>query len=281
MPRSVGRTRTRVPQAQPLPGQESARGVDVSIAGVSKTFVSPKGTPVHALEAIDLHIEAGQFVSVLGPSGCGKSTLLSIVAGLSDPTTGSVVIGDERITGPYTPAGVVFQRDLLLEWRDCLDNILLQFEMRGINPKPHREHALELLEMVGIREFHSRYPRELSGGMRQRVSICRALAHDPGLLLMDEPFGALDALTREQLNDDLADICARAGKTVIFITHSIAEAVFLADRVVVMSARPGRVVADLTIDLPKPRVAEVRSSDQFAHLTGQVRDALLREGVLR
>lgn len=262
-------------------GVHANGGVDVKIENVSKTFVSPRGEPVHALEAIDLTIEAGQFVSVLGPSGCGKSTLMSITAGLSSSTTGSISIGGERIVKPYTPAGVVFQRDLLLEWRDCLDNILLQFEMRGMKSAAYRERAFELLEMVGVRDFHSRYPRELSGGMRQRVSICRALAHDPGLLLMDEPFGALDALTREQLNDDLADICARASKTVIFITHSISEAVFLADRVIVMSARPGRVVADFQVDLPKPRVADARSSDRFARLTGVVRNTLLEEGVLR
>jgi NitT/TauT family transport system ATP-binding protein len=255
-------------------------GVQVRIDGVTKRFTPPRGEPVQAVERVDLTIAAGEFVSVLGPSGCGKSTLMSMIAGLADATTGEIRIDGQRIAGPYTPAGVVFQRDLLLEWRDCLANILIQFEMRGKKAEPYRARALELLEMVGIRDFHGRYPRELSGGMRQRVSICRALAHDPGLLLMDEPFGALDAMTREQLNDDLADICARTNKTVIFITHSITEAIFLGDRVVVMSARPGRVVADFKIDLPKPRVAEVRGTEEFAVLTAKVRGALEAEGVL-
>jgi NitT/TauT family transport system ATP-binding protein len=272
---------TETPSNPPLTAAAPpSGGVEVRLTKVSKTFVPPRGQPVEALEPVDLMIEAGQFVSVLGPSGCGKSTLMSIVAGLEDATSGAVQIDGSLIDGPYTPAGVVFQRDLLLEWRTCLDNILLQFEMRGLKSKPYRDRAFELLDMVGIRDFHRRYPRELSGGMRQRVSICRALAHDPGLLLMDEPFGALDALTREQLNDDLADICAKTSKTVIFITHSIAEAVFLADRVVVMSARPGRIVADFDIDLPRPRLAETRTTDQFSAMTRKVRVALLDEGVL-
>lgn len=255
-------------------------GVAVNIRQVSKSFEPVGGKPVRALEQINFSIEQGEFISVLGPSGCGKSTLMSIVAGLAEPSMGYVEINSERIEGPYTPAGVVFQRDLLLEWRTCMENVLLQFEMRGMKPKPHEGRARELLEMVGIADFHGRYPRELSGGMRQRVSICRALAHDPGLLLMDEPFGALDALTREQLNDDLAEICAQANKTVLFITHSIAEAVFLSDRVIVMSARPGRVVGDFRIPLPKPRTAEIRSTDEFARLTGELRSALLEEGIL-
>lgn len=270
---------TAAPVSQPA-SRQATGGVEVLVKDVTKKFIPPRGQPVQALTPVNLTIEPGQFLSVLGPSGCGKSTLMSIVAGLADATSGEVRIDGSRIDGPYTPAGVVFQRDLLLEWRTCLDNILLQFEMRGLKPKAYHQRALELLDMVGIRDFHGRYPRELSGGMRQRVSICRALAHDPGLLLMDEPFGALDAMTREQLNDDLAEICAKTNKTVIFITHSIAEAIFLGDRVVVMSARPGRIVADFNIDLPKPRIAEVRASEQFANLTREVRGALLEEGVI-
>ena len=266
--------------ATALTSRPSGGGVHLEVDNVTKRFTPPRGEPVQALEQINLTIGAGELVSVLGPSGCGKSTLMSMIAGLTPATTGEIRIDGQRVEEPYTPAGVVFQRDLLLEWRNCLDNILLQFEMRGKASAPYRERALDLLEMVGIRDFHRRYPRELSGGMCQRVSICRALAHDPGLLLMDEPFGALDAMTREQLNDDLADICARANKTVVFITHSIAEAIFLGDRVVVMSARPGRVVADFRIDLPKPRVAEVRGTEEFAMLTGKIRRALDEEGVL-
>jgi NitT/TauT family transport system ATP-binding protein len=258
-----------------------AESVAVEIDRVSKRFWPPKGSPVDALKRVNLRVASGEFLSVLGPSGCGKSTLLSIVAGLEPATSGEVRIGGARITGPYKPAGVVFQRDLLLEWRNCLDNILIQFEMRGQRPAPYRKRALELLELVGIADFAKRYPRELSGGMRQRVSICRALAHDPDLLLMDEPFGALDAITREQLNDDLARLCAETGKTVIFITHSISEAVFLGHRVIVMSPRPGRIIKELKVDLPAVRTADVRAMPEFTAYSTELRQALFNEGILR
>lgn len=259
---------------------DSQRNIAVQVDNVYKRFWPPKGEPVDALTNINLEVTSGEFLSVLGPSGCGKSTLLSIIAGLDGPTLGTVRINGDLIDGPYKPAGVVFQRDLLLEWRNCLENILLQFEMRGQRSKDYRDRAMELLELVGIAEFAERYPRELSGGMRQRVSICRALAHDPDLLLMDEPFGALDAITREQLNDDLAELCAKTGKTVIFITHSITEAVFLGHRVIVMSPRPGRIVRDVPIELPRRRDGDVRGTPEFTAYATDLRQALVSERVL-
>jgi NitT/TauT family transport system ATP-binding protein len=249
----------------------SARALQV--AGLTKEFPSDDGTIV-ALAGVDLTIAPGEFVSVLGPSGCGKSTMMTIMAGLDAPTGGRVTLGDRPVTGPLLEAGVMFQRDLLLDWRSCEDNVLLQFQMRGLATAPHRERARELLEMVGMARFARRYPRELSGGMRQRVAICRALVHRPPLLFMDEPFGALDALTREGLNVELGELAARAGTSVLFVTHGIDEAAFLADRVVVMSPRPGRIVGEVRIDLPRPRPIEVREHPEFVRYTGRLRRML-------
>jgi NitT/TauT family transport system ATP-binding protein len=251
----------------------------VEIRGVQKTFLSIRGA-VHALTETSLAIRQGEFVSIVGPSGCGKSTLLSLIAGLDAPSTGTVLIEGQEVRGPHESLGVVFQRDLLLDWRTVMDNVLLQLEMRGRVPKAHAAKAGELLDMVGLQGFHSRYPRELSGGMRQRVAICRALVHDPLLLLMDEPFGALDAMSRDRLNVDLNRICSETKKTVIFITHSIAEAVFLGDRVVVMSSRPGRVVADMAIEAAHPRDLSFRETSEFAGYVRQVRRIFEAEGVL-
>lgn len=271
----------------PLQGTQPVRGTqgdatsqgtaEVRIAGVSKMFRSLSGSVI-ALADFSMDVAKGEFVSLLGPSGCGKSTLLNLVAGLDRPTRGSITIGGTVVKGPFTRCGIVFQRDLLLEWRTALRNVLLQFELRGENPDKHMNRALELLELVGIQDFRDHYPRQLSGGMRQRVSICRALAHDPELMLMDEPFGALDALTREQLNDDLARICSHTGKTVIFITHSIAEAVFLSDRVVVMSPRPGRVVGEVMVGLGKARDRQLRATPEFSERVRAVRRILDSEG---
>ena len=251
----------------------------VEIRGVQKTFLSARGA-VHALTETSLAVRQGEFISIVGPSGCGKSTLLSLVAGLDAPSTGTVRIEGQEVRGPHESLGVVFQRDLLLDWRTVMDNVLLQLEMRGQAPKAHAAKARELLDMVGLQGFHSRYPRELSGGMRQRVAICRALVHDPLLLLMDEPFGALDAMSRDRLNVDLNRICSETKKTVIFITHSISEAVFLGDRVVVMSSRPGRVVADIAIEAPHPRDLSFRETSEFAGYVRQVRTIFEAEGVL-
>lgn len=231
---------------------------------VCKTYSAQDGTPTTAVDNVDLDIGATEFVSLLGPSGCGKSTLLSVVAGLTSPTSGAISIDGVALTRPYTNIGIVFQNDLLLDWRTVLGNVLMQFEMRGQNPRLHEPRARAILASVGLQDFASKFPWELSGGMRQRVSICRALIHEPPLLLMDEPFGSLDALTREQLQVDLQRLWQTSRKTVVFVTHSISEAVFLSDRVVVMTPRPGRIREVLRIDLPRPRELDVRDTDAFA-----------------
>ena len=261
------------------PGDAAA----IAIAGASKVFRRDRragAREVRALEPLDLTIGAGEFVAIVGPSGCGKSTLLRLIAGLMPPTTGRVVVHGEPVTRPQTRLGIVFQSPVLLEWRTVLDNVLLQRELRGEDPRPQRGRALELLASVGLAEFADRYPRELSGGMRQRASIVRALIHDPPLLLMDEPFGALDALTREQMRVDLESLWLATRKTVVFITHSIDEAVLLADRVVVMSARPGRIEQVLTIALPRPRGLEARRADAFVEATERITAIFLEKGVL-
>jgi NitT/TauT family transport system ATP-binding protein len=251
----------------------------VLASGVAKVFAT-KDEPVVALAGVDLSIAPGEFVSILGPSGCGKSTLLSIVGGLDAASAGAVRIDGRPVTGPELEAGVMFQRDLLLDWRTCERNVLLQFEMRGEPSRPHRERARALLDMAGVGQFAQRYPRELSGGMRQRVALCRALVHDPPLLLMDEPFGALDALTRENLNVELARLTAASGATVLFVTHGIDEAIFLGDRVIVMSARPGRILADVRIELERPRTLEIRGDARFAAYAAQLRRLLTSSGAL-
>jgi len=235
----------------------------IRLERICKTFPARDGAPTKAVDDVDLHIGASEFVSLLGPSGCGKSTLLSLVAGLTAPTSGVISIGGAAVTRPYTNIGIVFQSDLLLDWRTVLGNVLMQFEMRGQDPRLHETRARAILASVGLQDFMSKYPWELSGGMRQRVSICRALIHDPSLLLMDEPFGALDALTREQLQVDLQRLWQTSGKTIVFVTHSITEAVFLSDRVVVMTPRPGRIRQVLRINLPRPRELDVRDTGIF------------------
>jgi NitT/TauT family transport system ATP-binding protein len=256
----------------------------IAIAGVSKVFRRPGARSgageVRALDPLDLSVGDGEFVAIVGPSGCGKSTLLRLVAGLLVPTTGRVTLHGEPVTRPQTRLGIVFQSPVLLEWRNVLDNVLLQLELRGEDPRPHRARALDLLRSVGLAEFADRYPRELSGGMRQRASIVRALIHDPPLLLMDEPFGALDALTREQMRIDLEALWLATRKTVVFITHSIDEAVLLADRVIVMSARPGRIERELHVDLARPRGLEARRLGAFTEATELITGIFLSQGVL-
>jgi NitT/TauT family transport system ATP-binding protein len=203
-----------------------------------------------------------------------------MVAGLVKPSAGTIAIHGERVDGAHPSLGVVFQRDALLEWRTVLRNVMLQVEVRGLNPREHRERAAELLRLAGLEGFDDRYPYELSGGMRQRVSICRALIHEPDLLLMDEPFGALDALTRERMSADLLRIHQHSQVSVLFITHSIPEAVLLSDRVIVMTDRPGRVADVLNINLPRPRTPAMEATPEFAAYVGQVRERFVREGVL-
>lgn len=236
---------------------------------------------VRALEPVSLTIDPGEFVAIVGPSGCGKSTLLKIVAGLLNPTGGQVLIDGKRVKEPITDVGIVFQQHLLLPWRNALDNILLQIEARRLPTKDFSDRAKDLMELTGLSGFEEKFPGELSGGMAQRVSICRALVHDPPLLLMDEPFGALDAMTRDQMNQDLERISREANKTVLFITHSIQEAVFLADRVVVMSPRPGGIDEIVTTDIPRPRDFAHRETPQFIDAVQHIRSRFEQMGVLR
>ncbi len=261
--------------------KENRAGAAVEIAGISKRYVTREDTEVLALETLDLTLDPGSFVAVVGPSGCGKSTLLSMVAGLLQPTMGEIRIDGDVIRKPHPKVGVVFQSDLLLYWRTVMDNILLPIEFKKLDVGKYRMAAEGLLAQVGLEGFAKKYPAELSGGMRQRVAICRALIQEPGLLLMDEPFGALDALTREQMIMDLQSMLLRVGNTVIFITHGIDEAVFLADRVLVMSPRPGRVDLDLQIDIERPRLwNNIHASDKFSHYVRTIRDVFEARGVL-
>ena len=220
-------------------------------------------------------------MSLLGPSGCGKSTLLNMIAGLIERTSGEIRIEGQPVRAPYTNLGIVFQSDFLLDWRTVLGNVLMQFEMRGQDPKPHEARAKALIASVGLGDFMNKYPWELSGGMRQRVSICRALVHDPPLLLMDEPFGALDALTREQLQVDLQRLWQTTRKTVVFVTHSIPESVFLSDRVVVMTPRPGKIREVLDIALARPRSLDVRESPEFSAHVRHVNRLFQEMGVIK
>ena len=251
----------------------------VDVAGVGKTY-RRAGRETHALESIDLAIRGGEFLAIVGPSGCGKSTLLRIVAGLVGASRGDVRVEGTRVDRPQTNLGIVFQSPVLLDWRTALDNVLVQVELRSLDPKAYRDNALRLLDQIGLKDFADRYPYELSGGMRQRVAIARALIHDAPLLLMDEPFGALDALTREQMRLDLEALWLATHKTVMFITHSIDEAVLLADRVVVMSPRPGRIERTIDIPLPRPRGLAARREPEFVRITEEITDIFLARGVL-
>lgn len=256
-----------------------AGGTQILVDGVSKTYTSRRG-PVEALREIDFSLRRGEFLSLLGPSGCGKSTLLMIVSGLIPASSGSVTISGNVVKKPYTQVGIVFQRDVLLEWRNVLDNVMLQCEIRGLRGESYKRHALSLLSLVGLEGFTDRYPRELSGGMRQRVAICRALVHEPDLLLMDEPFGALDALTREQMNLDLLRLRTEQRTSVLFITHSISEAVMLSDRILVMSARPGQIVDELEMSFGPDRTAAITKTPEFSEHVQRIRDAFKAQGVL-
>jgi len=246
----------------------------VDVDGLTVRFRS-KRSATTALDDVSLSVEAGAFLSIVGPSGCGKSTLLKVIAGLVAPTSGAVTLLGESVTGPRQNIGFAFQRAALLEWRGVRKNILLQAEMRGMNKARAAARADELIELTGLSGFEEALPHELSGGMQQRVALCRALLHEPPVLLMDEPFGALDALTREQLNAELNRIWRETGTTILLVTHSIAEAVFLGTRVVVMSPRPGRLIRSLDVDLPAARdYAQVMTDPAFGTLTRQIRELL-------
>jgi NitT/TauT family transport system ATP-binding protein len=263
-----------------VPASSAVTAPYVAFGRVGKTYSSQRG-PVAALVDISLDIRPREFVSVVGPSGCGKSTLLKLVAGLEDVSSGTIAIGGKPLAGTPDRLGVVFQRDVLLDWRNILDNILLSIEFTRRPTADERARALALLNRFGLGGFEHRYPWELSGGMRQRASICRALLSDPDLLLMDEPFGALDAMTRDDLNLELAQIWQDTQKTLLFITHSIAEAVFLSDRVVMMSKAPGAIVDVITIDLPRPRLLAVRDTPEFAAYVHRIRHHFAELGIVK
>ena len=255
----------------------------IDVEAVTKVYDTGDG-PVESLKPLTFSILEGEFVSVVGPSGCGKSTLLKMVAGLLPPTSGSLTLAGRPIDGPQRDVGIVFQSAVLLGWRNVLDNILLQAEIRKLPMEAARQRAKALMDMSGLKGFERKYPWQLSGGMQQRASICRALLHDPAVLLMDEPFGALDAMTRERMNLELQRIWLESRKTVLLITHSIPEAVFLSDRVLVMSERPGSIAATYDINLPRsqqsPRSLDIMSTPGFADYTRSIRAHFFAQGGL-
>jgi NitT/TauT family transport system ATP-binding protein len=253
--------------------------VSVELAGVAKIYESRAG-PVHAFGPVDLAVEEGRFVALVGPSGCGKSTLLLMIAGLLEGSAGEIRVAGRPVRGPQTQVGVVFQNPVLVDWRTVLGNVLLQIDLRGLRRRAFLPRARELLASVGLAEFAGRHPYELSGGMQQRTAFCRALIHDPPLILMDEPLGALDAMTREQLRADLERLWMQTGKTVLLVTHSIEEAVQLADAVVVISPRPGTIVREIGIDLPRPRTLEVCETPQFHAHVAEIRRIFFSYGVI-
>lgn len=238
---------------------------------VTLTYATTRG-PLQALGDLRFTVAEGEFVSVLGPSGCGKSSLLRLVTGLLPPTSGQIRLAGTPITSPRSDVGIVFQSATLLPWKTVLDNVLVPARARGRISSEQRARAREWLRTVGLEGFESHYPDELSGGMQQRVGIARAMLTDPRLLLMDEPFAALDAMTREAMMDELLRVWSGTGKTVLFITHSIPEAVYLSDRVLVMGPRPGTVIEDLPIDLPRPRTPATMADPRFAQLGSHLRD---------
>jgi NitT/TauT family transport system ATP-binding protein len=247
----------------------------IRIENLSKEFDTGSGPPVRALDRIDLEIGENEFVTLVGRSGCGKLTLLRIVAGLSAPTSGSVTIDGQPVRGPRRDVSLVFQRPALLPWRSVIDNVLLPIEVMKFDKKAYRRNAEELLALVGLDGFENRRPHELSGGMQQRAALCRSLIQDPRVLLMDEPFAALDALTREELSLELQRVWSEHRKTILFVTHSVQEAVLLADRIVAMTPRPGRVARIIEVDLPRPRsLSESRSSEELAHRSAEVHEVL-------
>ncbi len=250
----------------------------IEVRGLRKQF---GGNGVVAIEDASLSIAPGEFVSVLGPSGCGKSTLLRCIAGLESPSGGSITVNGAPVRGPPEGLGMVFQRDALLDWRNVADNLMLPIDFRHGDRAAVRERAAALLALTGLQGFESAYPAQLSGGMRQRVAICRALVDDPVLLLMDEPFGALDALTRDQMNIELQRMWLAEHKTVLFVTHSISEAIFLGDRVVVFTPRPGRIANVVEVELPRPRRLAVRASERFNGYASHIRTLFEGMGLLK
>jgi NitT/TauT family transport system ATP-binding protein len=243
----------------------------IKLEALEKHYTTRDGKQIQALSSVSLAIEEGELISIVGPSGCGKSTLLKLIAGLIERSRGRLLLHGEQITGPQRDMGIVFQTPILFPWRTVIENVLLPAHVLKLPGAQSRERALHLLEMVGLSDFAQKYPNELSGGMQQRVSIARALVHDPSIVLMDEPFGALDAMTRDHMNGELRQIWRRSSKTIIFVTHSIPEAVFLGGRVIVMTPRPGRIADVIDIDLPEDRDIDIVNTDQFGVYTRRIR----------
>jgi NitT/TauT family transport system ATP-binding protein len=258
--------------ATDTPAAARRRGKDAILHsdGLSLAYHTKRG-PIVALKDLNLTVKVGEFASIVGPSGCGKSTFLKVTAGLVSPTSGTLEMHGRRITGPQGSIGVVFQKANLLPWKTVRSNAMINAKVLRLDPTVAAKRVDDLLRMVGLENFQENYPWELSGGMQQRVGIVRGLAHDPELLLMDEPFAALDAMTREQLAIDLQEIWSSTGKSIVFITHSIPEAVFLSDRILVMSARPGRIVREILVDLPRPRTLETMATPRFGQLCNDLR----------
>jgi NitT/TauT family transport system ATP-binding protein len=243
----------------------------VAVDNVRKVFNAGSRGQVEAVAPTSFRIESGEFVSLLGPSGCGKSTLLMMVAGLEGPSDGAIRVGGKPMSVPRAETGIMFQDPTLLPWKSALENVLFPFRAMNRPVGPHIDRAKALLDEVGLEGFHDHKPRQLSGGMRQRVAICRALVYQPDLLLMDEPFSALDAITRDEMNLVLMKIWEEHHRTALFVTHSIREAVFLSDRVLVMSQRPGRIIEDVPIPFPRPRGLEIGETAEFNRICGHLR----------
>jgi len=250
----------------------------IRLTNVGKIYQTKTG-PTEACLDINLEIRRSEFVAIVGPSGCGKTTILKMVAGLAPYTSGNITVGGQRVDRPQTDVGIVFQEAIMLDWRDVLENVMLQIDIRKMDRARFEPVARALLKATGLEGFEKKKPYELSGGMRQRVSICRALVHGPNMLLMDEPFGALDALTREQISMDIQRLWMESRKTALHITHSIPEAVLLADRVVVMGPRPGRIVEIIDVDLPRPRRLD-QLPQRFHDYSTRIRNIFKSNGVL-
>lgn len=255
---------------QPAPDAALATEPLVSVTNVQKTYLTRQAA-VQAVASASVDVARGEFVSLLGPSGCGKSTLLMMIAGLEQPTAGSILLDGSEVKEPRRNIGIIFQDATLLPWKSALDNVLFPVRILKLPIEPYRRRAKELLAMVGLSDFEDKKPSQLSGGMRQRVAICRALIHDPDILLMDEPFSALDAITRDQMNVALSEILETYKKTVIFVTHSIREAAFLSDRVVVMGGRPSSIMLDMKMPFERPRRFEIEETPEFVAVCRKLR----------
>lgn len=279
MPDKAGERSAMTYQARHNPDQKS--GVPIEIKNISKIFGEETETPFRALKQVDVTIKDGEFISVVGASGCGKSTLMLMVAGLLKSSTGQIIVNGRQVVDPITDVGIAFQDHLLLEFRTALENVMLHADIRGIDRDSLEERARDLFKQLRLEHAMHKYPRQLSGGMRQRVSLIRTLVHEPSLILMDEPFGALDALTRLQVRMDLEALWLRRRPTVLFITHSVEEAVGLSDRILVMSPSPGEVVDDIRVDLPRPRPIALGDAPEFSSYVDKIHRQFERMGVLQ